>query len=497
MAYIDIPSTAAANTSANYRDIPSSGINTNAGYVAIPPANTGMVTPPFASSLRVWWSGLNYDGSGNTTITSGNEATSIVNLGTLGGVLSRTGTGPNYNKTANNLWELTYPGADRRLVNAFSAISQPFVFFIIVRRNTVSTQGLVDGLSLHRAVMFDNGGTQLNIGSNAFVSAASPTVTSKYNCVIGYFNGGPSSSTLDLNFGFPDTGAYLATGDTGIQTVTGITIGALNDGSSPLNGVIVDGMFWQGVQGTSAPTSQQIWDYVTITRGPGWPCATLSQYSLSPLSTVSFQLHGGDLLDFIGDSITQGISTSPWQNPYITSVNAALITPITNVNKGVGGNVIAQIDTRWATDVTAVAPQACICQAGVNDLFAKTPLDEFIASWQSISTKWTTSGRAANKLALMGIFCQNEFYPDPIAIQVNAYNNAINYVANLNGHAYIDVRTPQQAFEAANNTPPPGNSHDPGPLGQTLATPDGKHPSAAVGCPIFSTAAFNKTTLTG
>jgi lysophospholipase L1-like esterase len=84
------------------------------------------------------------------------------------------------------------------------------------------------------------------------------------------------------------------------------------------------------------------------------------------------------------------------------------------------------------------------------------------------------------RIAMNSILCRNEYYPDPIKRQVDQINKAIEFVCAQVGATFVDIRSAQQAFEAANNFPPPGNPHDPGPPpgNRALLTIDGAHLTA-------------------
>ena len=82
-----------------------------------------------------------------------------------------------------------------------------------------------------------------------------------------------------------------------------------------------------------------------------------------------------------------------------------------------------------------------------------------------------------------------ELVPYPINATVNSYNAVIISACASAGITYVDERTPQQAFEQANNVPPPGAI-------QGLMTVDQVHPNAT-GIPIWGTAALAVTAFAG
>lgn len=238
---------------------------------------------------------------------------------------------------------------------------------------------------------------------------------------------------------------------------------------------------------------------------------------------MSLTLQPGDKIVMFGDSITAGIGFGPWYAPWVTSVNATytaagttlvskpaagpFVSPHragavttspnlaprnyspTIINKGVGGNKIVDLIARVNADVIAQSPTVVIIEEGINDVIGGTDVTTFGNNAVSLLNT-ITSGLPGVRLAWVSCLCYGEVYPDPTwGPPINAINAKIQTAIAGAGGTYIDVRTPQQAYEAANNTPPPG-------VNMGILTNDSTHPNAT-GIPLMSTAALAVTTITG
>jgi len=167
----------------------------------------------------------------------------------------------------------------------------------------------------------------------------------------------------------------------------------------------------------------------------------------------------------------------------------------TVINAGVFGNTIEQMLARLNTDVIAQNPTVVIVEGGINDVHNGTDLTTFTTTANAIIAN-TQAALPGVRMMWMGCFCFGEQYPDPLNATINTYNNIIISACTSGGVAYGDVRTPQQAYEQANNLPSPGAISgllclDNGPGAY------GVHPNNTLGIPMWSAVASATTTLNG
>jgi lysophospholipase L1-like esterase len=455
---------------------------------------------PNLSTLFWWLDPFDYDRARNTSLTVGATVATgkVTNKAGSGGTATLPNTtGPTLLRSAGGYYSWSFPGTDRRLLFSLgSTISQPYLRLLIVRRTAAGSNcDFSDGdSSSHRSGFSENsstpngwltmhGGTPLSSGG----TNGAGTTPAKYNYIVGLFNTTTSklSQNADANFVAGGNG-YLAQGDAGNQPVAAFHLGATLAGANPLNGEIVGGFAWT----SPYPTVGQLWELMCRLYQPGWPCTNLNRYQFLPQATIQGAVRGGDLVVFIGDSITAGTpGPQPWFNPLITLINAGVVTPITTSNKGTGGNTVVQMAARFATDVIAQSPGSCFLQGGINDQFGRTPMEDYLTALRSMSTAWTGSGRAANKLIMCGPMCRGEQFPPndtTYDVSIRAYANAMNRVAVENGHAYVDFRQMHQLYVKANTTPPGSDSG--------ILTSDSLHPNST-GWTQMSNAAFAKITL--
>lgn len=246
-------------------------------------------------------------------------------------------------------------------------------------------------------------------------------------------------------------------------------------------------------------------------------CATGARATLA--------LQPGDKISAFGDSITAGVGQGPWYNAtYLPTVNAAYVRAVTVLstslasattkiasastspslaaadyrptvlNAGVSGDTVAMMLARVNADVISHAPTVIIIECCVNDAKNGTSLGTFATTVSSLIST-IQSALPTARIMWIGAFCFGETYPAAgTDTLVPSYNAVIVAACASSGITYVDVRTPQQAYEAAHNAPP--GSVDTG-IACFDATPPGVHPSAAVGQVIFGTAALSQTSLTG
>lgn len=241
------------------------------------------------------------------------------------------------------------------------------------------------------------------------------------------------------------------------------------------------------------------------------------------MSTLT--LRPGDVVSFLGDSITAGVGQgSYYAANYIPTINAAyqkagtvmtttlaqattragavstspLLAPQdyrpTVLNAGVSGDTIAMMLARVNTDVIAHNPTVVIIEGVINDVKNGTNLGTLAATCATLIST-IKAALPGVRMLWVGGFCFGETYPSAGAdIPTPSYNAVVATACANAGIPYVDVRTPQQAYEAIHNPPP--TSVDTG-IMCLDAGPPGVHPSAAVGQPVFGTAMLAQTVLTG
>lgn len=98
-----------------------------------------------------------------------------------------------------------------------------------------------------------------------------------------------------------------------------------------------------------------------------------------------------------------------------------------------------------------------IVEVGVNDINASIPQATFASNYAAYLAA-IKSGLPGVKIGCVSVFCDGEQYPDPADGPGGPtdFNTIIAGVAYNAGAYYLDVRTAQQAYEAAHNTPAPG-----------------------------------------
>lgn len=207
---------------------------------------------------------------------------------------------------------------------------------------------------------------------------------------------------------------------------------------------------------------------------------------------------------FLGTSITStgAPGGEPWYAPALTAINAhytiaatiltnatasattskatatcapiqqAVNTAPTVFNAGVSGNTIAQMTARVTSDVVAHSPTIVVIEGSVNDV--ATPIGTYQTNTMALVSALQGGLPGGTKYAWVGVFCDGESYPDVTwGSTISAMETANMAAASALGATYIDVRTPQQAYEAINHATPP-------------LTVDGVHPNMSLGIPMYS-----------
>ncbi len=190
----------------------------------------------------------------------------------------------------------------------------------------------------------------------------------------------------------------------------------------------------------------------------------------------------------VGDSITA--DPIKWWAGVQSYVDAHISAPVGAwINSGVPGDKVADVLARVNADVNAHHPNVVVIEVGVNDVGGGTDPATFRTTYASL----IVDIRAANptvRIALVSVFALGEQYPDPLNTTIVNFNWIIQSLAIDYGCVWIDARTPQQAYEAANNTPSPGVVS--GVL--TIETPPtlGEHPNATGKSVIYTPTALAK-----
>lgn len=243
--------------------------------------------------------------------------------------------------------------------------------------------------------------------------------------------------------------------------------------------------------------------------------------------SLSLTWQPGDKASFFGNSITQGVGQGSYYNAnFVPAINAAYLKAATVVrtaqagvmvtsapgvvvtspllgiqdyrptvlNAGVSGDTVAMMLARVNTDVIAFHPTIVVIEGVINDVKNGTNLATLATTCASLIST-LQAGLPGVRLMWIGGFCFGEKYPaQGTDANVPTYNNVVITACSNAGIPYVDVRTAQQAYEAANNIPSPGA--DTGILCFD-AVPPGVHPSLALGQPIFGTAMLAQTVMSG
>lgn len=234
-------------------------------------------------------------------------------------------------------------------------------------------------------------------------------------------------------------------------------------------------------------------------------------------------LQPNDKIVMLGDSITAGVGDGTWYGPWLTSVDAtytrtgtaftsSLATATTKlatatvsahwapsnfsptvINKGVVGNTVGQMLARVNADVIANSPTVVIVEGGINDAVNGTDLTTFTSNVVALISAIQV-GLPGVRMMWIGCFCYGEQFPDPQNALINSYNAPIVTACANASVTYMDIRTPQQAYEQANNVPPPGV------ISGVLCLDgvgNGVHPNDTLGIPLWSSTALALTNITG
>ena len=159
----------------------------------------------------------------------------------------------------------------------------------------------------------------------------------------------------------------------------------------------------------------------------------------------------GQTVLFIGDSITDcGRRQDQEQlgNGYVRKVTELITAKyphrdISYVNKGIGGDTVEGLESRWTTDVLDIKPDWLSIKIGINNAARQEDLDDiYIPKWESAYRG--ILNRSKNELDLAGIFLFEIFYSAedvefPQQWSVPEYNKVIHQLAEEFGAQLVPV----------------------------------------------------------
>jgi hypothetical protein len=454
-----------------------------------------LLNPIPSPSSMIWYiNGDNLNGSGNAGLTAGASLTTgtVKNLGTRGGSFTASATPPVFDVEGSR-GSIKFSGTNFLFSAVGALIAQPIMFAVVwtqpisgVGLHSTLFDGVVGGGGANCSGIIHTFDTEISAGTalgSTYIGQVGP-----WQLLVCTFAGASSwIDPFDSEAAMASGGSsHNIVGNAGTGTPSGLTIGAAAGGGNPIvagsriallagwsgtlpnENDVIEWVYGRGLVGFGSSSSVGL---TTITR----PARSIVA---PPATQPKLAVHGGDKIVFLGDSLTAG----GWMVPLETTINASVVTPCTFVNAGHGGETSAEMDARFATDVVATGCQTCVLETGINDGTFSMGVDVFQGHIQSMITK---AFAASIKFMFVTLLCFGEQLPDFNNKRWRQYIEAARYTCMLNGVPYVDMRTPQQEYEAVNNLPLPGNFNSPGPLGQVLLTADGRHPGAGTNGATF------------
>ena len=195
------------------------------------------------------------------------------------------------------------------------------------------------------------------------------------------------------------------------------------------------------------------------------------------MNNLLFQ--SGDKVLFIGDSITdcgRRDAHAPLGHGYVRKITELITAKyperrITYVNKGIGGDIVEGLESRWDIDVIDEKPEWLSVKIGINNASRQhaegVSTTDYLPIWEDcyrrILTRATTELDAA--LFLFEIFYVAEDVDAPRPLDVDAYNASIHRLTEEFDARLIPTST---AFDDAVAARP----------GTLWTTQDGVHPNA-------------------
>ena len=194
------------------------------------------------------------------------------------------------------------------------------------------------------------------------------------------------------------------------------------------------------------------------------------------MNNLLFQ--SGDKVLFIGDSITdcgRRDAHAPLGHGYVRKVTELITAKyperlITYVNKGISGDIVEGLESRWDADVIAEEPDWLSVKIGINNASRQhgegVSTEEYLPVWEACYRRILT--RVKNELDaplfLFEIFYIEEDVDMPRPLAVDAYNESIHRLVEEFDARLIPTNT---AFDLAVAARP----------GALWTTQDGVHPN--------------------
>lgn len=180
-------------------------------------------------------------------------------------------------------------------------------------------------------------------------------------------------------------------------------------------------------------------------------------------------LNNGDVLLFIGDSITdcgrdqsmgQGVGLGEGYVALVNSILAAFRPEewIRVRNTGIGGNRIHDLERRWKPDVVDLKPDWLSVMIGINDVWrqfdaADDPDQISIQRFEEIYRRLLKATRPTLKgLVLMSPFFLESNRQDPMRHQMDAYGEVVRHLAGEFDAIFIDVQAEFDRYLAVRPT---------------------------------------------
>ena len=195
------------------------------------------------------------------------------------------------------------------------------------------------------------------------------------------------------------------------------------------------------------------------------------------MNNLLFQ--SGDKVLFIGDSITdcgRRDAYAPLGHGYVRKITELITAKyperrITYVNKGIGGDIVEGLESRWDIDVIDEQPEWLSVKIGINNASRQyaegVSTSDYLPMWEDCYRRILTRAKTEldASLFLFEIFYVAEDVETPRPLDVDAYNTSIHRLAEEFDARLIPTST---AFENAVAARP----------GALWTTQDGVHPNA-------------------
>lgn len=230
-----------------------------------------------------------------------------------------------------------------------------------------------------------------------------------------------------------------------------------------------------GIRGVRAGQFKRVWTLVSATSQTALDPGVAAEVALGsgsgvqphfyqaglpgtkPLYISGFQIESvapttKNGIAIIGDSTVAGSSgkidtcydfTNPENCQWSTHLAVALNCDC--YNRGVGGDTLTGMNTRWAADMTPLAANSlyCIIQGGINDINTGHTLAQMQSDLQALITKATTDGFVLNgnqgTIRLIAVAPTGYFTGDPIKEPLRLTYNA--WLKATYGSAVIDYNS--------------------------------------------------------